>query len=92
MSPESRGWATREQALDAAKKAIDELNKRLDVDSEAVASYRASEKAESPMKQLTVFLLVFIPTLLIIYGVVSKVVISGRSEEINQGQEALRQN
>ncbi|MHC5614236.1 MAG: hypothetical protein ACYTXA_25390 [Nostoc sp.] len=32
MSPKSRGWATREEALEAAKKAVDELNQRLNIE------------------------------------------------------------
>ncbi len=44
------------------------------------------------MKKLAVFLLVFTPTFLIVYGTVSKVVISGRSQENEQGQEAFRQD
>lgn len=44
------------------------------------------------MKKVGVFLLIFIPIFLIVYGTVSKVVISGSSEQIKQGQEAFRQN
>lgn len=42
------------------------------------------------MKKVGVFLLIFVPTFLIVYGTVSKVVISGRSEEVKHGQEAFR--
>lgn len=41
------------------------------------------------MKSLTLFLLIFVPIFLIIYGTVSKVVLSGREQA---GQEALRPN
>ena len=44
------------------------------------------------MKKVGVFLLIFIPTFLITYGTVSKVVINARSQENQQGQEAFRQD
>ncbi|MHC5614235.1 MAG: hypothetical protein ACYTXA_25385 [Nostoc sp.] len=44
------------------------------------------------MNKLARFLMIFIPTLLIVYGVVSKVVINARSQENEQGQEAFRQD
>jgi len=80
MSPKSRGWATREEALDAAKKAIDELNQRLEVE----------ERNEPLMKKLTLFLLIFTPIFLIIYGVVSKVVISGKSNQVYGGSTSTQ--